>query len=45
MLQDKQNIVTVPEMDKFNPFGEIFNSFETSRARETARIRAANNQQ
>lgn len=38
MLQDKQNIVTVSEMDRFNPFGEIFNSFETSRANETARI-------
>lgn len=38
MLQDKQNIISVSEMDRFNPFGEIFNSFETSRARETARI-------
>jgi len=38
MLQDKQNIVTVSEMDRFNPFGEIFNSYETSRANETARM-------
>jgi hypothetical protein len=39
MLQDKQNIVSVSEMDRFNPFGEIFNSFESSLRAETNRIR------
>lgn len=44
MLQDKQNIIEIAELDRFNPFGEIFNSFETSRNRETARIRGLANQ-
>ena len=38
MLQDKQNIISVSGMNKFNPFGEIFNSAETSFVKESARI-------
>lgn len=38
MLQDKQNIISVSEMDRFNPFGEIFNSYETNYAKETYKL-------
>jgi len=39
MLSDKQDIVNVVSNDRYNPFGEIFNSYENSFRNESASLR------
>lgn len=38
MLTDKQDIISVQSLDRFNPFGEAFESFTQSFNREASRI-------
>lgn len=40
MLSNKQDIVSVVSNDRFNPVGEIFNSFETAFRNESESLRA-----